>query len=248
MTVTPTKWGGDPEFFGPRHAHREGILLDVLAPRLKPGSHLLDAGAGAGHLANRLAGLGHTVVGLDQSEAFVAYAQAHAAEGASFQPGDITRLPFEAEAFEAVVAGEVLEHVEDDARAVGELFRVLEPGGWCLVSVPADPRLWDLSDEWAGHVRRYTGSELVALFEGAGFVVRRRFRWGFPFVRLYHRFAYVPMLRRKIARGAGPERPLSGWKRGAAGVLAGLFRFDRLFDGSPWGLGWVLLAEKPEAR
>ena len=246
MSVTPTRWGGDPEFFGPRHAVREALLVSVLRPHLPPHARILDAGAGAGHLANRLAGLGHTVVGIDQSAEFVAYAQERASAGASFQVGDVTSLDFAAATFDAVVAGEVLEHVEDHARAVGELHRVLRPGGFCLVSVPAEPKLWDLADEWAGHVRRYTESELRALFEGQGFRVRRVFRWGFPFVRLYHRFAYLPMLRRKLAREAGPERPLAGWKRLAAKVLAGVFRGDRLFDGSPWGIGWVLLAQKAD--
>jgi SAM-dependent methyltransferase len=248
VTVTPTQWGEDPAFFGPRHAAREAMMLSVLVPHLAPKSDLLDAGAGAGHLANRLAADGHEVVGIDQSERFVAYANAHAAGGARFQVGDITRLEFPAASFDAVVAGEVLEHVDDDARAIAELHRVLRPGGWCLVSVPADPRLWDVSDEWAGHVRRYTESELRSRFAAQGFRVQRLFRWGFPLVRLYHRFAYVPMLRRKIAGGDGPSKPLARWKRALARVLELMFRGDRLFDGSPWGIGYVLLAQKaPES-
>lgn len=219
-------------------------MLAVLTPHLAPGSRLLDAGAGAGHLANRLAALGHEVVGIDQSAGFVDYANAHAADGARFQLGDITDLPFPVASFDAVVAGEVLEHVGDDARAIAELHRVLKPAGWCLISVPADPRLWDLSDEWAGHVRRYTEAELRARFEAQGFRVQRLTRWGFPLVRLYHRFAYLPMLRRKIAAGDGPSKPLAGWKRLAARVLEVMFRGDRLFDGSPWGIGYVLLAQK----
>lgn len=244
MSVTPTRWGDDPEFFGPRHAAREALLLAVLARHLAPNSEVLDAGAGAGRLANRLAADGHVVVGIDQSERFVEYATAHAAAGARFQVGDITRLDFPVGSFDAVVAGEVLEHVSDDAAAIAELYRVLKPGGWCLVSVPADPRLWDVSDDWAGHVRRYTESELRARFEAQGFQVQRLFRWGFPFVRLYHRWVYLPMLRRKMARGDGAQQPLAGWKRAVAVGMGVLFRGDRLFDGSPWGIGYVLLARK----
>jgi hypothetical protein len=53
------------------------------------------------------------------------------------------------------------------------------------------------------------------------------------------------MLRRKSRRDSGPSKPLTGWKKGVARVLAVAFRGDRLFDGSPWGIGYVLLAKKP---
>jgi SAM-dependent methyltransferase len=51
---------------------------------------------------------------------------------------DITRMPLEDGAFDAVICSHVLEHVDDDAAAMSELRRVTAPGGWCLVMVPAD--------------------------------------------------------------------------------------------------------------
>jgi SAM-dependent methyltransferase len=52
---------------------------------------------------------------------------------------DITEMPFDDRAFDAIVCSHVLEHVADDRAAMSELARVLRPGGWLLVLVPLDP-------------------------------------------------------------------------------------------------------------
>lgn len=49
---------------------------------------------------------------------------------------DITNLPFSPNGFSGILCSHVLEHIEDDRRAMGELFRVLEPGGTAVVCVP----------------------------------------------------------------------------------------------------------------
>jgi len=51
---------------------------------------------------------------------------------------DITGMPFEDSAFDAIICSHVLEHVPDDRAAMSELARVLRPGGWLLVLVPLD--------------------------------------------------------------------------------------------------------------
>ncbi|SFH89811.1 class I SAM-dependent methyltransferase [Halpernia frigidisoli] len=49
---------------------------------------------------------------------------------------DILDLPFENESFDVVFCNHVLEHIEDDRKAMSELFRVLKPGGWGIIQVP----------------------------------------------------------------------------------------------------------------
>jgi len=68
----------------------------------------------------------------------------------------------------------VLEHIEDDASAVGALYRVLRPGGILFSYVPAFPALYTAMDRHVGHVRRYRLRELGLLAEGAGFRVERK--------------------------------------------------------------------------
>lgn len=49
---------------------------------------------------------------------------------------DVTDLPFPDGRFDAVICNHVLEHVDDDSRAINEIFRVLREGGWALLQVP----------------------------------------------------------------------------------------------------------------
>lgn len=249
--VVPTSWGSDPEFLGPRHAVREAMLARRFQAVCPPPARVLDAGCGAGLLARRLAGIGYEVAGVDASPACIAHARQAAGAGMggpAFAVGDLTALPFPDASFAGAVAGEVLEHVTRDDQAAAELFRVIAPGGWLVATVPADPALWDASDDWAGHLRRYDEASLRALLGGAGFEVRELVRWGFPTVRLYHRWLFLPLLRRKLARPEqGPSAPLGGWRRQVSRVIAWAMAADALFDGSPWGIGWLVVAHKPGA-
>jgi SAM-dependent methyltransferase len=65
-------------------------------------------------------------------------------------------LPFESNAFDCTTSFDVLEHLEDDRRALGELVRVTRPGGFVFVNVPAFACLWSDWDEALHHKRRYT--------------------------------------------------------------------------------------------
>lgn len=51
---------------------------------------------------------------------------------------DITSLPFSSESFDLVVCSHVLEHITDDRRAIGELFRVVTKGGHVILQQPVD--------------------------------------------------------------------------------------------------------------
>jgi hypothetical protein len=72
-----------------------------------------------------------------------------------------------------VCAFEVLEHIEDDYAALVEWGALVEPGGWVLLSVPADPDMFGPHDEVAGHFRRYAREGLEAVLTKAGYDVVR---------------------------------------------------------------------------
>jgi len=95
-----------------------------------PLARVLDVGCGAGFLSNHLAREGFEVTGLDASQGSIEVAARHDATGkAQYLLGDALRLPFPDACFDAVCAMDFLEHVEDPAKAVAEMARVLKPGG-----------------------------------------------------------------------------------------------------------------------
>jgi SAM-dependent methyltransferase len=93
-----------------------------------------------------------------------------------------TKLP--STSFDAILASHVLEHVEDDRRAMRELYRLLKPGGKLIAMIPIvegwdetyeNPAIKSESDRWAhfgqkDHVRIY-GADFVDRLRSAGFTV-----------------------------------------------------------------------------
>lgn len=205
--LTTHDWGDSPELFGPRHDYREALVLRRLLPAL-PGPEVLNAGAGAGSLTLKMVDAGLRVTSTDASPELCDWVRRAlrargAEEGNPVMVGDLQKLDLPDASFDAAVCAEVLEHLDDDAAALGELARVLRPGGLLVVSVPANPYRYDWTDRWAGHRRRYTVAALRTRMLDAGFVDPVVQGWGFPLTGFYHRHVYRPALRRRLAAGGG---------------------------------------------
>jgi SAM-dependent methyltransferase len=228
------QWGTAPDFHGPRHDLRESLLLDALLAA-KPGSRVLDAGAGSGTFTNRLAAEGFNVTSTDVTDEALEVLRARVS--GPVVRADATSLPFAAESFDAVVLAEVLEHVEDDSGAVAEAARVLQPQGVLAVTVPRNPAWFSQSDRWAGHVRRYSREELVGRVTEAGFEIVSCQAWGFPVSALFHRTVFEWT----VARQATESTRL----RAGSPLLTTLLRLDRRFVGHERGaLGYILVARR----
>ena len=162
------------------------LTVDFDRLGLRRGDRVLDLGCGAGRHAFEAYRLGADVVAFDRdteelsrvSDMFAAMRQAgEVPDGAEadVKEGDALALPFADGEFDRVVAAEILEHISDDAAAIAEVVRVVRPGGTVAVTVPRwlpEKVCWALSDAYheveGGHVRIYTGHELVGRLEAAG--------------------------------------------------------------------------------
>lgn len=145
---------------------RRALLLKLLARHAPGADHpVLDIGCGTGHMLEVLEDRGYKVVGLDLRPEGLR-ATKHSRPAASLSLAAATHLPFPDNHFGAVMLLDVLEHTDDTA-AAREAQRVLRPGGYAFVSVPALPFLWSFRDEAAGHLRRYTKGRLLQVFSEA---------------------------------------------------------------------------------
>lgn len=141
-------------------------LLDRHLPKGESGRRILDAGCGTGNNLAHFRERGRAV-GVDLSEDALRFCRTRGVQAAR---ASVLALPFGAGAFDLVTSFDVLYHrwVTDDRAAVGELARVLAPGGLLLVRVPALKMLWGAHDEAVHSRHRYTLSEIEALLRGAG--------------------------------------------------------------------------------
>ena len=138
------------------------------------GGIALDVGAGPGSVTTSLAhaaGPEGLALGIDISEPMLARA-ARAAAGpqVGFLRADAQKLPFRDESFDAAISLAVLQLIPDPAAALGEIARVLKPGGRLAVMVPT---LRPPVDLWrampTGGARIFGEDEVGDIFEGHGF-------------------------------------------------------------------------------
>jgi SAM-dependent methyltransferase len=154
------------------------LTLDFDRLGIGPTTAVIDVGCGSGRHSFEAYRRGANVVAFDRDEselrcasaileAMAEKGEAPATASASVVAGDALRLPYPDEAFDCVIASEILEHVPQDDIAIAELIRVLKVGGTLAVSVPRwlpEQVCWLLSEEYhsneGGHVRIYRASEL----------------------------------------------------------------------------------------
>lgn len=92
---------------------------------------------------------------------------------------DITQCPLPDKSLDVVVALNVLEHIESDDVAAGEIFRILRHAGIAIIEVPAGPGLFDSYDTFYRHHRRYHKRALVRMLRRSGFRVLSASHLGF---------------------------------------------------------------------
>ncbi len=126
---------------------------------------ILDAGCGSGRNMVDLVRFG-TVTGLELADASVAKARSRGV-GEVVQ-ATLESMPFDADRFDLAVSFDVIEHLDDDRLALRELRRVVRPGGFLVVTVPAYQWLWSEHDVVNHHRRRYTRRTLEAAAGDAG--------------------------------------------------------------------------------
>jgi len=111
---------------------RDAVLS---AAQLLPESTVLDVGAGTGFLTEGAAKIARKVIALDFSEAMMSEARAKLGQGnIEFKIGNVEQIPLPNASVDAVIGNMVLHHCPIPEAAVGEMARVLVPGGRLVLS------------------------------------------------------------------------------------------------------------------
>jgi SAM-dependent methyltransferase len=152
---------------------RRQLVLWAIRRYLPELRSLIDVGCGTGSLVEELRRQRPdlTVAGCDLLFDAVRRARRRVRDVALFQ-ADVLRLPLR-RCFDAVLALDVIEHVDDDGGALSEMFRIVRPGGGLLITVPQHQWLWSEVDEFSHHRRRYSRSGVIHRVQNAGFEVLR---------------------------------------------------------------------------
>lgn len=199
---------------------------------------LLDCGAGTGRFAKEMESACRVMV-LDDHEESLRMLRAR------FDPAQVIslagdRVPLPDGSLDYVTALDVLEHTPDDRAVVAGFERLLKPGGVALVTVPAGMELWSEWDVSLHHFRRYSKSDLRALFPAA--------QWELLYVN-YTNVAVYPAVwvvrkwRRLFSAGRRSEdRVPPGWLNGLLRELFVRMAFGRL--PYPFGVSLLLVARR----
>jgi ubiquinone/menaquinone biosynthesis C-methylase UbiE len=153
------------------YRNTRALVGDLLAPWLTRSQRILDAGCGPGGNGAWLAQHG-TVVGVDVSPDALAFVRARRPETCPVRAA-IEALPFPDASFDVVVGITVLYAIDDDHTAMGELARVIAPGGALLLFEPAFESLRREHDVTVHGRRRYRRTELVQRARENNLTVRR---------------------------------------------------------------------------
>lgn len=176
---------------------RREILANLLSElRLPAGARLLDIGCGTGGSALVLARYGEAI-GLDRELRSFRISMDRPYRHRVVSGAET--LPFADASFDAVVALDVLEHLDDDVGAAREIRRILKPGGAAIFFVPALSILWGHNDVVSHHRRRYTRRTLQEVLTAAGF---RTSRLGYFNLLLFLPTLAVRLLDRLLPRVA----------------------------------------------
>jgi ubiquinone/menaquinone biosynthesis C-methylase UbiE len=166
-------------------AVRRKLLTTLLVSfKFHPDSLAVDIGCGTVSNLNILKSAGFSVIGLDRS----IYALSLHRKKFEFPliNGDLTELPIRSESVGLIVAMDILEHIEDDAKGIRELYRVLNNRGSLILTVPAFNFLWGIQDDVTGHKRRYSKKEILNKLKQGGFDILKSSYFNF--------FLFFPIL------------------------------------------------------
>jgi SAM-dependent methyltransferase len=145
-------------------------ILELLGPYAS--GRILEVGAGRGTFSHELRNLGQSLTAVEPSARLIPalQGQVDGLTNVLVVSGLLSEIA-DTE-FDTAVMLNVLEHIDDDAAVVADVFKRLAPGGTFCVWVPAFAGLYGEFDRLVGHCRRYRKRDLEHLLTSKGFSIQ----------------------------------------------------------------------------
>lgn len=151
------------------YSHRNTVIGDLV---VNSGINaLVEVGGGNGLVSAGLQNLGLEVSMLEPGLDGILHARSRGLQ--TLIHASMSQAGFCTDALPNIGLFDVLEHIEDDQAFCAELFRILQPNGKLVVTVPAFQSLYSGFDREVGHYRRYTTRRLETTLQKAGFTIER---------------------------------------------------------------------------
>ncbi|HRS79494.1 MAG TPA: class I SAM-dependent methyltransferase [Spirochaetota bacterium] len=148
--------------------NRALLIRNLFNKYVDKNSLIMDLGAGTGFMAKMLADCGYSVAAGEIHRNGLEYAKKLGIT--DLYQFDLFNPPF-SEHFDVISIFDVIEHFDEDIRALEIIHSMLKPNGMVVCTVPAHQWLWGGSDAMASHKRRYSKKKLTKSFEKAGFEI-----------------------------------------------------------------------------
>ena len=221
------------------HRRRLRVFRRIFGRYIPAGANVLDVGSGSSLIRLTRPDWPFHVTCCDLDDAAM-HRMAEQAPNCRWVTGDAANLPFENGSFDAVYAGEIIEHLPDPRAGFAEWLRVLKPGGVIILSTPNQHRLMNVINRTVDvinpeHISEMSYQELSSMIEEHGLKMLYRegiyLEWLFNYFRAGKKMDLLPWYCNKPA-----FRPLV-----AASMVAGkVFR--------PWAQDLVFVARKQAGR
>jgi ubiquinone/menaquinone biosynthesis C-methylase UbiE len=175
---------------------RRDIIMGLVASFQKD-AKILDIGCSGGVLMELLLSKGfENVYGIDISTESIEICRKRGLQNVFVEDAQKTHFP--EGYFDVIICSDILEHIEEQEKAVLEWKRMLKKGGSIICFVPAFAFLWSQHDSANMHYRRYLRKKLCHLFRGNGFKIDRSSYWNFTL--------FVPVSAFRLFQKITPKR------------------------------------------
>jgi ubiquinone/menaquinone biosynthesis C-methylase UbiE len=204
-------------------------LLSFIEPYLK--GKILEVGAGIGNFTDEFIKYGK-VTAIDINKSYIKKLKV---KDVSAGLGNIeyAKYFFKDRKFNTIIALNVIEHINDDKKALRNIYKLLNKNGYYVMLVPAYQSLYSTFDKEIGHYRRYDMEDIKKKLQHANFSIIS--------IRYLNWWAFIGWW---VFLKSAKRKGMPGWPVKVFNALGRIFLFPEKIIKSPFGLSVLAIAYK----